>query len=356
MEQLDADVMIGPLSGDESIAIANYAKQHPDKTFVDGSAGAQDTTLKVQAPNFFRFNGDGAQWNAGLGDIAYNTAGLEEGRGRGRRLQLRLDVGGRLHRGVLRGGRPGHQADLPAAEHDRLLVLRPADAHRRRRHVRRGRRRGPHPVPEGLRAGQGADRRQEVHGQPVLGHAGASSSSSARASLAPTSAARARPATWTRPAAQDYANEHHRQVVHLVQAGRATPRRRRRARSPTATTSTRGASSRASRRSRATSPTSPSCRRRWRRSSCRLRTARQARRQPPGGPDGLRPAAVHEGRQAGGQDGEGDPRRRPDVRRHVQPGRRRLRAATSPALREARACRGSARASPSRSSAAEALT
>jgi branched-chain amino acid transport system substrate-binding protein len=55
MEQLDADVMIGPLSGDESIAVANYAKQHPDKTFVDGSAGAQDTTLKVQAPNFFRF-------------------------------------------------------------------------------------------------------------------------------------------------------------------------------------------------------------------------------------------------------------------------------------------------------------
>jgi branched-chain amino acid transport system substrate-binding protein len=75
MEQLDADVMIGPLSGDESIAIANYAKEHPDKTFVDGAAGAQDTTLKVQAPNFFRFNGDGAQWNAGLGDTAYNKLG-----------------------------------------------------------------------------------------------------------------------------------------------------------------------------------------------------------------------------------------------------------------------------------------
>jgi branched-chain amino acid transport system substrate-binding protein len=72
MEQLKADVMIGPLSGDESIAVANYAKQHRTKTFVDGSAGAQDTTLKVRAPNFFRFNGDGAQWNAGLGDLAYN--------------------------------------------------------------------------------------------------------------------------------------------------------------------------------------------------------------------------------------------------------------------------------------------
>jgi branched-chain amino acid transport system substrate-binding protein len=75
MEQLNADIMIGPLSGDESIAIANYAKQHPTKTFVDGSAGAQDTTLKVRAPNFFRFNGDGAQWNAGLGDLAHNKLG-----------------------------------------------------------------------------------------------------------------------------------------------------------------------------------------------------------------------------------------------------------------------------------------
>jgi len=75
MEQQKADIMIGPLSGDESIAIANYAKQHPTKTFVDGAAGAQDTTLKVRAPNFFRFNGDGAQWNAGLGDLAHNKLG-----------------------------------------------------------------------------------------------------------------------------------------------------------------------------------------------------------------------------------------------------------------------------------------
>ena len=75
MEQLGADIMIGPLSGDESIAVANYAKQHPTKTFVDGAAGAQDTTLKVRAPNFFRFNGDGAMWNAGLGDLAYHKLG-----------------------------------------------------------------------------------------------------------------------------------------------------------------------------------------------------------------------------------------------------------------------------------------
>jgi branched-chain amino acid transport system substrate-binding protein len=75
VEQNKADIMIGPLSGDESVAIAKYALAHPTKTFVDGAAGAQDTTLKVRAPNFFRFNGDGAQWNAGLGDLAYNKLG-----------------------------------------------------------------------------------------------------------------------------------------------------------------------------------------------------------------------------------------------------------------------------------------
>ncbi len=75
VEQNGANVVIGPLSGDESIAVANYAKDHPEVTFINGIAGAQETTLQVQAPNFFRFNGDGAQWNAGLGDILYNDAG-----------------------------------------------------------------------------------------------------------------------------------------------------------------------------------------------------------------------------------------------------------------------------------------
>jgi branched-chain amino acid transport system substrate-binding protein len=78
MEQEDADILIGPLSGDEGIAVANYAKEHPDKTFINGTSGAQDTTLKVQAPNFFRFHSDGAQWSAGLGDYAYNTLGWKK--------------------------------------------------------------------------------------------------------------------------------------------------------------------------------------------------------------------------------------------------------------------------------------
>jgi branched-chain amino acid transport system substrate-binding protein len=73
VEQVKVDILIGPLSGSEGIAIANYSKKQPTKTFVNGTSGAQDTTLKVRSPNFFRFHTDGAQWMAGMGDYAYNT-------------------------------------------------------------------------------------------------------------------------------------------------------------------------------------------------------------------------------------------------------------------------------------------
>ena len=71
MEQLRADVMVGPLSGDEAVTVANYAKGKPQKTFVIGTAGSQDPTLQIAPRNMFRYHGDGAQWNAGLGEIVY---------------------------------------------------------------------------------------------------------------------------------------------------------------------------------------------------------------------------------------------------------------------------------------------
>jgi branched-chain amino acid transport system substrate-binding protein len=77
VEQQDANVVIGPLSGDEGIAVAEYAKANPDITVLSGIAGSQEPTLEVQAPNYFRFHGDGAQWNAGLGDILVNEEGWE---------------------------------------------------------------------------------------------------------------------------------------------------------------------------------------------------------------------------------------------------------------------------------------
>src|SRR3954452_4407712 len=71
MEKLKADVMIGPLSGDEAVYVANYAKAHPNKTFIIGTAGSQDPTLQIAPKNMFRYHGDGAMWNAGSGEIAY---------------------------------------------------------------------------------------------------------------------------------------------------------------------------------------------------------------------------------------------------------------------------------------------
>jgi branched-chain amino acid transport system substrate-binding protein len=75
MEKLNADVMIGPLSGDEAVYIANYAKAHPTKTFIIGTAGSQDPTMQIAPKNMFRYHGDGAQWNAGIGEIAYKKLG-----------------------------------------------------------------------------------------------------------------------------------------------------------------------------------------------------------------------------------------------------------------------------------------
>jgi len=77
IEQDNVDILIGPLSGDEGLAIKDYAKTVPDKTFINGSSAAQDTTFRNPAPNFFRFSTDGAQWMAGLGKYAYEKKGFK---------------------------------------------------------------------------------------------------------------------------------------------------------------------------------------------------------------------------------------------------------------------------------------
>ena len=45
VEQEGANVVIGPLSGDEGIAVAEYAKANPDLTVLSGIAGSQEPTL-----------------------------------------------------------------------------------------------------------------------------------------------------------------------------------------------------------------------------------------------------------------------------------------------------------------------
>ncbi len=70
VEQDKVQIMVGPLSGSEGIAVKDYSKTQPNITFINGSSGAQATTLVNPSPNFFRFNTDGAQWMVGLGKAA----------------------------------------------------------------------------------------------------------------------------------------------------------------------------------------------------------------------------------------------------------------------------------------------
>jgi len=78
IEQDKVQILLSPLSGDEGIAVKNFAKTHPELTFINAASGAQETTYVDPAPNFFRFNMDGAQWQAGLGRYIYDTKGYRK--------------------------------------------------------------------------------------------------------------------------------------------------------------------------------------------------------------------------------------------------------------------------------------
>jgi ABC-type branched-subunit amino acid transport system substrate-binding protein len=71
-EQDQVDFIIGPLSGSEGIALRDYAKTVPNKTIINGTSAALETTWVDPAPNFFRFNTDGSQWGYGLGRYVVN--------------------------------------------------------------------------------------------------------------------------------------------------------------------------------------------------------------------------------------------------------------------------------------------
>jgi len=75
VEILGADVLVGTYFPGEALAVRDYARKHPEVTFVIGLASGQSVTLHEPAPNLFRFQTDAAQWQAGLGRYAYDTLG-----------------------------------------------------------------------------------------------------------------------------------------------------------------------------------------------------------------------------------------------------------------------------------------
>src|SRR3984957_5357542 len=80
VEQDKVDVLMSPLSGSEGIAVKDWSKTQPQITVINASSGALETTYVDPSPTFYRYNLDGAQWQAGLGDYIYNVKPLQEDR------------------------------------------------------------------------------------------------------------------------------------------------------------------------------------------------------------------------------------------------------------------------------------
>jgi ABC-type branched-subunit amino acid transport system substrate-binding protein len=78
VEQDKVQIIIGPLSGSEGIALRDYSKTVPNVTIVNGSSGALEATYVNPSPNFFRFNSDGAMWMAGLGEYVFKDKGFKK--------------------------------------------------------------------------------------------------------------------------------------------------------------------------------------------------------------------------------------------------------------------------------------
>jgi branched-chain amino acid transport system substrate-binding protein len=78
IERDNVDMILGPLAGHEGIALRDYSRTLTGKTIVNGSSGSPETTLRDPSPNFFRFNMDGTQWMAGLGNHVFHTMGIRE--------------------------------------------------------------------------------------------------------------------------------------------------------------------------------------------------------------------------------------------------------------------------------------
>ena len=66
VEQDKVDIMVGPLSGGEGIAVKDYSKTQPQVTFINGCSGAQATTLASPSPELLplQHRGRRSGWSA----------------------------------------------------------------------------------------------------------------------------------------------------------------------------------------------------------------------------------------------------------------------------------------------------
>jgi branched-chain amino acid transport system substrate-binding protein len=78
VEQDKVNLIIGPVSGSEGIALRDYSRGLQGVTIINGSSGALETTYVNPSPNFFRFNTEGSQWMAGLGEYVFKDKNFKK--------------------------------------------------------------------------------------------------------------------------------------------------------------------------------------------------------------------------------------------------------------------------------------
>ena len=167
VEQDKVDIMVGPLSGGEGIAVKDYAKTQPNITFINGSSGAQGDDAGQSRGELLPL-----QYRRRAVDVRPRRSRAREGlqADDGDRGGLRVPVlaGAGLHDRLLQGRRQGSAEGVGAARRQGLRVGDRAHSEGRRCAARRARRCGRGELPQPVRAGgrRQADRRRLDHRQP----------------------------------------------------------------------------------------------------------------------------------------------------------------------------------------------
>lgn len=78
IEREGCNIILGPLSGGEGMAIKEFGGSNPDVTIVVAGAASEDITMRGTYPNVFRSSYTGAQVTFKFGDYAYNELGYRD--------------------------------------------------------------------------------------------------------------------------------------------------------------------------------------------------------------------------------------------------------------------------------------
>ncbi len=78
VEREGVDIILGPLSGGEAVALKDYASNIPNTTIIVAGAAAEDVTMRGVPDNIFRTAYTGAQTMFPFGDFAYDKLGYRK--------------------------------------------------------------------------------------------------------------------------------------------------------------------------------------------------------------------------------------------------------------------------------------